>query len=88
MEITHLEIRAALHGAAFPATGDDLASVARVNQAEPEIVELLERLGSDDEFGTIEEVLDELNLDHTALENTTELRVALGMEHTGSIPTV
>lgn len=86
MEITHLELRAALHGATYPATGDDLAAVARVNQAPVEAVELLERLGTDDLFDSIDEVLDELNLDHTAIENTTELRVALGMEDTGVIP--
>lgn len=86
MEITHLEIRAALHGAAFPATGEELASVARVNQAPPEAVELLERLGTEDTFDSPEEVLDELNLDHTAIEDTTELRVALGMEDGDGVP--
>ena len=87
MEITHLEIQAALHGATFPSTGDELASVARVNQAPVEVTEMLERLGTDDLFEDLDEVLDELNLDHTALDNTTQLRVALGMEHTGTIPT-
>lgn len=86
MELTHLDIRTAVRGATFPASGDDLVAVARVNQAAPEVVEALDRLGAADEFDSVEEVLDELNLDHTAIENTSELRVALGMEDGGSVP--
>lgn len=86
MDLTHLDIRAALRGAAFPSTGDDLERVARTNQADPEVLDALERLRADDEYLSIEEVLDELNLDHTAIEDTTELRVALGMEDDDAAP--
>lgn len=86
MDLTHLDIRASLRGAAFPASGDDLERVARTNQADPEVVEALERLRADDEYLSIEEVLDELNLDHTAIEDTTELRMALGMEDEDGAP--
>lgn len=86
MELTHLDIRTALRGAAFPAYGDDLERVARTNQADPEVLEALEHLRADEEYGDVEEVLDELNLDHTAIEDTTQLRVALGMEEDEAMP--
>lgn len=86
MEITHLDIRAAVRGATFPATGDDLVAVARVNQAPPETMEALDRLGAADEFDSVEEVLDELNLDHTAIDDTVQLRVALGMADDADAP--
>ena len=86
MELTHLDIRSALRGAAFPASGDDLVAVARVNQAAPEVVDALDRLGAADEFDSVEEVLDELNLDHTAIDDTVQLRVALGMPDDATSP--
>lgn len=86
MEITHLDIRAAVRGATFPATGDDLVAVARVNQAPPETLDALDRLGAADEFDSVEEVLDELNLDHTAIDDTVQLRVALGMADDAESP--
>lgn len=79
MELTHLDIRAALAGAAFPADGDDLAGVARVNQAAPDVVDALERLRFDEVYDSVEEVLDELNIDHTAIDDTMTLRTMLGM---------
>lgn len=86
MELTHLDIRTALRGATFPAFGDDLERVARTNQADPEVLEALEHLSAAEEYGDVEEVLDELNLDHTAIEDTTQLRVALGMEEDEAMP--
>ncbi len=79
VELTHLDIRAALAGAAFPADGDDLVGVARVHQAAPEVVEALDRLRADEVYDSVEEVLDELNIDHTAIDDTTTLRAMLGM---------
>lgn len=86
MELTHLDIRSAVRGATFPASGDDLVAVARVNQAAPEVVDALDRLGAADEFDSVEEVLDELNLDHTAIDDTVQLRVALGMPDEANSP--
>ena len=86
MDLTHLDIRTAVRGATFPATGDDLVAVARVNQADPEVVDALDRLGAADEFDSVEEVLDELNLDHTAIDDTMELRTALGMSDDATSP--
>lgn len=86
MELTHLDIRTAVRGAAFPASGDDLVAVARVNQAAPEAIDALDRLGAADEFDSVEEVLDELNLDHTAIDDTVQLRVALGMPDEATSP--
>lgn len=86
MELTHLDIRTAVRGAVFPASGDDLVAVARVNQAAPEVLDTLDRLGAADEFSSVEEVLDELNLDHTAIDDTVQLRVALGMEDDDESP--
>lgn len=80
MEVTHLDIRNALRGASFPADADDLERVSRTNLAEPEVIDLLEHLPDGDEYDSIEDVLDELNVDHSAIDDTTELRVALGME--------
>jgi hypothetical protein len=79
MELTHLDVRTALHGAAFPADGDDLVAVARVNQADPDVLEALDRLRADEVFDSVEEVLDELNIDHTAIDDTMTLRTMLGM---------
>jgi hypothetical protein len=86
MELTHLDIRTALRGAAFPSYGDDLERVARTNQADPEVLDALDHLRADDEYASVEEVLDELNLDHTLMEDTTALRVALGMEDDEAMP--
>lgn len=79
MELHHVDIRAALVGAAFPADGDDLLGVARVHQAAPEVLEALDRLRADEVYDSVEEVLDELNVDHTAIDDTTTLRTMLGM---------
>ncbi|MBW3621396.1 MAG: DUF2795 domain-containing protein [Actinobacteria bacterium] len=79
MEPTHLDVRTALHGAAFPADGDDLLGVARVNQADPDVLAALDRLRADEIYDSIEEVLDELNIDHTAIDDTSTLRTMLGM---------
>lgn len=79
MDLTHLDIRTALHGAAFPADGDDLVGVARVNLADPEVLEALDRLRADELYDSVEEVLDELNIDHTAIDDTMTLRTMLGM---------
>lgn len=79
MEPTHLDVRTALHGAVFPADGDDLVAVARVNLADHEVLETLDRLRADEVYDSIEEVLDELNIDHTAIDDTMTLRTMLGM---------
>lgn len=79
MEPTHLDVRTALHGAAFPADGDDLVAVARVNLADPDVLATLDRLRADEVYDSIEEVLDELNIDHTAIDDTMTLRTMLGM---------
>lgn len=80
MELTHLDIRTALEDAAFPADGDDLLAVAEANEAGPEVLAALDRLRADETYDSVDEVIDELNVDHTAIDDTTTLRTMLGMD--------
>lgn len=80
MELTPEQVRAGLRGAVFPSVPTDLVEVARRNGAPDPVCRSLERLTPGLTVESVEEVIDELNLEQRTLEDTGELRAALGMD--------